>query len=147
MKIYIGQIYIRAGVSFPFSLRFQKWLGDKLTSRVDSSDEFRNSFPGDFTLGFIISAKSENQRPEIVGPTVFKRAKDVEFTIFLPHENRDYHTPEACQETVRLLIESIVAVLDRLQIDSTKICNDVAALLADFLVTPELMKSPPTTTH
>lgn len=54
MKIFVGQIYNKAGVAFPFSLRFQKWLGDALCERVAVSTEFSSEFgTGERTTGMI----------------------------------------------------------------------------------------------
>jgi hypothetical protein len=82
MKIFVGQIYIKPGITFPFSLQFQRWLGDALTERVEASEQFCKAYGANFALGLRISAKEEISEPEIKGPTVFKRNRNVEFTIF-----------------------------------------------------------------
>src|SRR5947207_12558625 len=93
MKIFVGQIYIEPGASYPFSHQFQTWLGEELTNRVQPSQQFLRAYPDGFDLIFRVSAKSKINKPEIKGPTVFKRGKDVEFTVFLPHDGREPSDP------------------------------------------------------
>ena len=142
MKIFVGQIYIKPGVSFPFSLRFQKWLGDALTQRVVASEVFRNAYSDSFSLGLRISAKDDIDQTEIKGPTVFKRDKSVEFTIFLPHRVCDYNEPECSLGVLRLILRSAVLVLEELGLDAAKVKIDSSALEDDFLNTPGLLDAP-----
>ena len=142
MKIFVGQIYIKPGVSFPFSLRFQKWLGDALTQRVVASELFRNAYADNFRLGLRISAKDDIDQTEIKGPTVFKRDKSVEFTIFLPHRICNYNEPECSLGVLRLILRSAIRVLEGLGLDAAKVKNDLAALEDDFVSTPGLLEAP-----
>jgi hypothetical protein len=140
MKIFIGQVYIKVGVTFPFSLRFQKWFGDALSGRVDDSQLFAYQFGNDFGLGFRISAKDNISQPEILGPTVFKRDKNVEYTIFLPHEKRNYYLLQVAADVFNQLLESVVLVLTRNGFSTKKIVNDMQQLLIEFQNTPGLLK-------
>ena len=40
MKVSIGQIYVEAGVSFPFSHHMQRWLSDRLSELATPGAEF-----------------------------------------------------------------------------------------------------------
>ncbi|MHA3770734.1 hypothetical protein ACXR0O_04250 [Verrucomicrobiota bacterium sgz303538] len=142
MKIYAGQLYITPGVSFPFSLQFQRWLGDELLKRVEPSEGFRKLYAENFDLGFVISAKSDIDQPEIKGPTVFKREKDVEYTIFLPYENRNYYDVSALLDVFRLLLQSIIRIMEGLRIDAAKVRESAPFLYTEFLAKPELMDAP-----
>lgn len=140
MKIFTGQIYIQVGVTFPFSIPFQMWLGAALSERVDASEQFSRAYGADYTLGIRISAKAELDEPEIKGPTRFKRDKTVEFSIFLPHGARDYHDLSEASLIVERLLNSIVLVLNQLGLDSTNVVRDIPQLVAEFQTTPGLMK-------
>lgn len=142
MKIFVGQIYIKAGVVFPFSLRFQRWLGDALSERVEASEKFRNAFGTDFGLGFRISAKEGIDQPEIKGPTVFKRDKNVEFTIFLPHQPNDYHNLTAASLLLEQVLQSAVLILQQLGLNTATVLGDMHHLRTEFLDTPGLLDPP-----
>jgi len=133
MKVFIGQIYIKAGVAFPFSLRFQRWLGDALSERVEVSEQFSKKFGADFGLGLRISAKEDIERPEIKGPTVFKRDKNVEFTIFLPHRPNDYHDLTVASLLLEQVLQSTVRILHQLGLNAANVLGDMHHLRAEFL--------------
>ena len=86
MNISVGQIYIEPGVNFPFSHLMQVWLGQQLSALASPTADFVNAYGIDFSLVIRISARKSLKANEIKGPTVFKRTKDVEYTIFLPYE-------------------------------------------------------------
>src|SRR5580704_1479285 len=86
MKVYFSQIYIKPGVSFPFSHHFQVHLSNVITDLVVPSPSFVEKYGDDFDIVFRISAKREIRDNEIKGPTVFNKEKDIEYTVFLPFD-------------------------------------------------------------
>jgi hypothetical protein len=144
MKIFLGQIYIKPGISFPLSLRFQQWLGDELSQRVEISEAFSRTYSEDFGLGIRISAKADIAEPEIKGPTIFKRPRNVEFTVFLPYEARDCYDGEASRKIIQLILQSATRILEHVGLDATKVRDDSPALLAAFLARPEFITHSPT---
>ena len=50
MNVYVSQIYIQAGVNFPFSHHFQLHLSQELTKRVEPSALFINTYGEDSDL-------------------------------------------------------------------------------------------------
>ena len=86
MTIYFGQIYGVLGASFPFSTRFQLRLGAEVTSRLSASAAFDLKYGRDWKLIFRISAKTSISVCEVRGPTMFRKAKNVEYSIFLPFD-------------------------------------------------------------
>ena len=141
MKIFVGQIYIQVGATFPFSLRFQRWLGEALSGRVEVSERFCKEFGSDFELGFRISAKKGIDRVEIKGPTVFKRDKSVEFTIFLPYGQSDYHELGAASLVLQEVLQSVGRILQQVGLDAGKILGDIDVLRDEFLSTPGLLNN------
>ena len=139
MKIFVGQIYIKAGVAFPFSLRFQKWLGDALSERVEVSPAFSSEFGSGFSLGLRISAKDDIEQPEIKGPTVFKRDKTVEFTIFLPHGANDFHDLAVASPLLDQVLRSVVIILNQIGLDAVNVLRDTDHLRSEFLSVPGLL--------
>lgn len=141
MKIFFGQIYVRPEITFPFSIPFQVWLSEAVSERVEISPAFIKRFGANYKLGFRISAKAEIDYSEIKGPTVFKRDKDVEFTIFLPHRPKDYHDPAVAWSIVEQLLEASVQVLKQVGLDSAKVVADFPQLQKEFMRTPGLIKT------
>lgn len=128
MNIYVSQIYPEAGVNYPFTHRFQQFISKALTNRIASSESFVRQYGDDFDLIFRMSAKSGIQEPEIKGPTVFRRDKDVEYTVFLPYGG-NAHDLNSLGEVVSSLISAIIDVLDDLGFDTTNVSSDSAELI------------------
>ncbi|MCA9195620.1 MAG: hypothetical protein KDB03_27800 [Planctomycetales bacterium] len=120
MNIYVAQIYPEAGVNYPFTHQFQQFMSKTLTDSVPKSEAFAEKYGGDFDLMFRMSAKSGIEQPEIKGPTVFKRDKDVEYTIFLPFRGSDYDS-NVLRHAVTELLDGIVRVLSELGFDTTSV--------------------------
>jgi len=148
MRICVTQIYIRVGVNFPFSHLFQKWLADALTQRVSPSDYFLNRYSAEYCLVFNVSAKAEIKAPEIVGPSVFKKTHDVEYTVFLPFDRDEDYERTGYRRVMAFLFEGIVAVLRGLRIDTSTVEQDMASLIefaaSDPIMTTKRKPLPPT---
>ena len=136
IKIFIGQIHIKAGISFPFSLRFQKWLGDALSELVEVSSEFSSKHGSDFGLGFRISAKDDIEEPEIKGPTIFKRDKTIEYSVFLPHKANDYHDIAVASHLVDQILDSVVVILPEVGLDASNVLKEAKRIRTEFLSRP-----------
>lgn len=141
MKIFIGQIYIKPGICYPFSFHFQKWLATELTKCVVPSEPFKLSYPGGFDLGFRISAKTDIDQPEIKGPTVFKRDKKIEFTIFLPFLEPTGNNQKDYREIMHMILGSIISTLITLKIETKTIESIVPDIIEHFLSTPAMFKN------
>ena len=143
MKVFIGQIYVEVGVSFPFSLAFQKWLGEEVTSRVEWSGDYARSFTEEYKIGFRISAKKNINTLEIKGPTIFKKDKSIEFTLFLPfkQEIADVGSIEACADAFAIVLEGISQCLLLLGLPTDKIQHAKPALLKFFKSDQRLIKA------
>lgn len=142
MRIFVGQIYVKPGITFPFSLKFQKWLGDALSARVEVSEQFSRAYGPNFGLGLRISAKEDIEQPEIKGPTVFKKAMNVEFTIFLPHKVRNHHETKNALALLQQVLRSVVHVLELLNLDATRVLTESNLLETEFLNTHGLLDAP-----
>ena len=143
MKVYFGQIYIEVGASFPFSHHLQLRLSEEVTSAVQPSVEFSKKFGDDWSLMFRISAKRKQDETEICGPAVFRKSKDVEFSIFLPI---DSFQREANVERAALvaLLYAVCEVLERYAI-STALLRAKSEGLVERICTDPNMFSPTTT--
>lgn len=137
MKIYFGQIYIEPGIDFPFSYHFQKSMSRMISSLSSQSPLFASTYGRDFALMFRISAKAKIKKIEIVGPALFKKTKDVEFTIFLPFDVINTH-PKPHECAMHCLIDGVVTVLDSLEIDTKALQDQRASLIKNICADPKM---------
>ena len=86
MRIYFGQIYVEPEVNFPFSHHMQCRLSEEVSALVRTPDSFTSNYGDDWSLMFRISAKRRIPRSEIHGPAVFRKTKDVEYSVVLPFD-------------------------------------------------------------
>lgn len=121
MNIYVVQIYIEAGASFPFSHVFQRYIHNRLSSLVDGWGRNAGHYGPDFGLIFRMSSKSDLATTEIKGPTIFKRDKSVEYSIFLPSNLLGNRSTDDYRAVLRALMDGIVTVMDGLGINTEKV--------------------------
>ena len=81
-----------------------------LTERIAPSEMFVKRYGDDFNLIFRMSAKSGIDETQILGPTVFKRDKDVEYSIYLPFTQAPCDF-QKLRDALGSLFEAIVRVL------------------------------------
>jgi len=140
MDIFFGQIYLEPDAVFPFSFKFNGWLTEQVARHVVDSDGFRGAYPGIMRLGFRISARKGLESVDLRGPTIFKRAKDIEFTIFVPHNKNRFQTAEDLQPIVDALLAGVIDALNKLFIDSSELKNHASEIVKDFKNIPGLLK-------
>jgi hypothetical protein len=116
MNIYFGQIYITPGVSFPWTIHFQRLLGETVTSLVRPGPRFIAQYGENWNLMFRISAKRGILSSEIRGPSKFRKDLRVEYSIFLPFDQiptgSDFAKP-----ALRLLLNSVQKVFLEVDIE------------------------------
>jgi len=139
MKIYFGQIYIQVGISFPFNHLFQNFLGTKISELIKPSQKFITLYSDDYSFGIRISAKKELAINEIKGPTVYKKDKEVEFTIFLPY------TPimqkiEPNRSALEHLFDGVYVVLGKYEIDISYLKKEQDKVIDKILSSPEMFE-------
>jgi len=142
VNVFLGQIYQEVGASFPFSYVMQEWLGGQLSNLVTSSSEFFQKYGADFDLMVWISARKNSAETEIRGPAVFKKTKDVEYTVFLPYDTIAA-TEDERRTAILFLVDAIQEVFAREQIVASglearktsmadHICSDPAMIEEDW---------------
>jgi hypothetical protein len=139
MKVYFTQVYIEPGVVFPFSHHFQGRLSDEITALVAPSAKFTQKYGDNWSLGFNISAKRTICDNEIRGPSVFKKDKDVEYTVFLPFDTIQREASVA-QSAIKFLLQGICSVLGSLGIDATEIQARQSSLAESISSDPTMFR-------
>lgn len=143
MKLFVSQVYIEPGVSFPFTLKFQVFLSRQLTDLVVPSSGFTERFGEDYDLMFRMSAKQGLSEPEIKGPTVFKRDRDVEFTVFLPFQKHQAADRTALRDALNYLFAAICKALRELALDTTKLAEEATQIIDAVIEDAQMTESNP----
>lgn len=137
MKVHFGQIYIEPGVVFPFSFLFQRRLSEEVSALVSPSAKFSQQYGADWELMFRISAKRSIPDSEICGPSVFKKGKDVEFTVFLPFDVIQAAVSSS-QSAIEFLLEAVCSVLTSLGFDATRLQERQSSLAESLSADPTM---------
>jgi hypothetical protein len=139
MQVRCRQIYIEPGASFPFSSVAIKYLDGGISNLVVPSAQFVSEYGDDYRLVFNISAKQSLDENEVRGPTVFKKTKDVEYTLFLPftviigHEN-------APKSALKFLFQGMYTVFDLLGIDAGKVRQQEESMIKHVCSEPAMFR-------
>jgi hypothetical protein len=141
MQVSFTQVYIEGGVNFPFSHLFQRRLSEALTALVEPSAMFLKKYGEDFELIFYMSAKRGLFENEIRGPTVFKKAKDVEYKVFLPFD-LIMRYDDAPRHAVMFLLKGVCEVLERLEIDKTRLIGQQESIIEGICSDPTMLAEP-----
>ncbi len=141
MKIYFSQIYIEVGVTYPFTHIFQKYLSDEISARVNESAEFSEKFGEGYSIMFRISAKSDIENMEIKGPTVFKKDKDVEYSLFIPFKDFEGGATKSCEYALNVIVDVVLQVLFSYKFDVSGIEKDRKGLIERILNDVEMIRS------
>jgi hypothetical protein len=106
---------------------------------TNGTEQFSSNYGEDYDLVFNVSAKTGLNSPEVKGPTVFKREKTVEYTIFLPFERKVAVNDESLSSTLRMLLSSMNAVLIELGMNTNRIANDPLGIARSVLEDPKML--------
>jgi hypothetical protein len=141
MKVAFSQVYIELGANFPFSVHFQRLLTKEVTAVVQPSPKFIECYGADFELGFNVSAKHSLKDNEVRGPTVFKKSKAVEYTVFLPFDLIITHA-DAPKHALFFLLKGVCDVFDMLEIDKVKLLDKQQSLIDAICSDPTMLDKP-----
>jgi hypothetical protein len=133
VKIYLSQLYVEVGKTYPFSVDFQRWIGRELSQRFATTEAFTRKYSRDHKLIFTISAKADIPSPIVKGPCVSQRLKDVEFIIFLPHDGVQPKSVEDCRQPLAQLFESIASLLQEMDFDVQRFVTEIPTLVEEVI--------------
>jgi hypothetical protein len=84
MKFRFSAIFSQVGISFDISHKVVKLIWNEIEEKVILSDFYKEKHK-DYTLVFIYSAREQNDYA-IMGATISKRYKVVEYIIYMPYK-------------------------------------------------------------
>jgi hypothetical protein len=110
-----------------------------VTALVKPSPKFIKKYGREFELMFNVSAKRGIRENEIRGPSVFRKTKDVEYTIFLPFDviMRDAEAPKSA---LRFLLEGVCTVFDLLEISKSRLLERQDELINGICSDPTMLE-------
>lgn len=138
MKVHFGQVYLEPGIEFPFSHHFQKAVSKEVSRLVTPSKKYIDEYGRDFELMMRISARSKTKSNEIVGPAVFRKTKDVEFTIFLPYDAVGVGI-KSTERTVVFLLNGVVSILNSLEIETAALEEKITFIAKSLSSDPKML--------
>jgi len=109
MYIELSEIYAEVGINFPLSYRFGKLLMKKLQLIApEVTARLKQMYGAGYGFWIILSSRKNVTSFEIKGPSVSKRHKEVEYTVFITHDiaGRD----SFLQDYLALLIPALQTV-------------------------------------
>lgn len=128
MKVAISQFYVQQGAEFPFSYKFQRFLSQMLSSKINTAPTPDPATERYSTLIVRLSAKHGLLSNEILGPALYEKDKEIEFSLFLPY-NAISKNPHPAREAIRCIVEGINLIYSKLGLDHARASIDVDVLM------------------
>jgi len=141
MKVSVGQIYVEPGVRFPFSHLMQLWLGGELSALAVPRPAFVARYGPDYNVVIRISARRLCGENVIKGPTVFKKTKDVEYTLFLPFDTI-VRGGDMCGMAMTFILSGIQEIFERAEISAEGLKDRKQALSEHVCSEPTMVSGP-----
>ncbi|HZF51093.1 MAG TPA: ribonuclease E inhibitor RraB [Polyangiaceae bacterium] len=141
MKVSLGQSYFKPGAKFPFSHRMQVWMSEELSSLAKHFTEFERKYGAGYELMIQLSADRQISDNEIRGPAVYKKDKDVEYTLFLPYDVI-IETKAGCRGALEYLLNGIFRIFELTGIDSGMLDERRDSIITHICSDPTMLDEP-----
>lgn len=141
MKVWIGQIYVKPGVEFPFSHHMQGFLSDQLSALASDAAGFKARFGAGFQLMIRISADTKISDNRLKGPAVYKKDRQVEYAVFLPYDVIS-RAPVPLQAAAEFMLSGIEKVFEELGISAPKLEKKKPAIIKRLTTDPKMVEEP-----
>ena len=114
-------------------------MSEHVSSLVFSSPEFEQRYGQDWNVVIRVSAK-ESMENEIRGPTVFRKDKDVEYSVFLP-----FLAISGREDTLRLALSFLFGgtyfALEALGLDTGRLRDSEQSTIQSILTDATMVKT------
>jgi hypothetical protein len=112
--LYLSYIDLTPGLENPFSDLSHKIILAILREQFLKWSFFFTNYP-DHSLGYIVTTRKETKVLEVKGPTIFKKKKVVDYSIFIPNSDYDIN------QYIDLVFEGIGISLKAYQVEEKQI--------------------------
>ncbi len=136
MEVFFSQIYIEPGITFPFSHHFQRDIASKVNSVIDVPASLLSKYDIDWSIMFRISAKRVLTCIEVQGPTVYKKEKDIEYSLFLPFIIIN-ESKQSLTTAVEMILREISNILSGLGFETANLNRNIPAFVSELLLSPK----------
>jgi hypothetical protein len=141
MEIAVSQVYTKAGVNFPFSFTLQEYVSDTLSSFALPTSAFIQKYGVNWSLIIRVNADLGTINNRIVGPSVFKKDKDAEFTLFLPYD-AILNSADSLHTAIEFLLEGVSTVFDRVGIEAPELVKNRESIINYIYSEPRMLDEP-----
>jgi hypothetical protein len=117
---------------------FQGRISEILSELIQPSDDFVRKYGSNFEIVFYLSAKKNIPKPEIAGPGVYKKTREIEYTIFLPHDGSEAKALGDYAGPMRALLAGVHDVLDRLRLDTSGLDRKADSIVREITSDPAM---------
>jgi len=136
MQIHVSQCYIEGGSTYRFSHIFQNYISEQISEFVEMSPEFISAYSENFELIFNMSAKAALKENEVLGPTIFNKDNDVEYSIFLPFDPKMPLDENKRIFALDNLFLGIYEVLEKYKFDVSKLRVEEKRIIDEIIANP-----------
>jgi hypothetical protein len=145
MKIFVCQLYIETGASFPFSHHFQLLVSDRVTNLVKTTNEFRERYGAVEKVVVNVSAKTSIANVELRGPTRFKKTNSIEYTVFLPYTilQEEVARSSSFEAPICQILVGTADALERLGLDCSRFRLEIDSLLRTIMADARMVRQVP----
>jgi adenine-specific DNA methylase len=141
MKVWITQFYLNAATSFPFTHTMQIFMAGELSAVAEKCEAFQARYGEAFELTVYINSEADLLENRILGPTVFKKTKDVEYTLTLPFDVIA-KAPDGCRGAMEFLVAGVRAVFQKAGIDPAKLDERTSFIIDRVCSDSSMLKEP-----
>ena len=141
MKVWISQFYLDAAASFSFTHVMQLFVSAELSSVADDCSDFQRKHGPDFELMVRVNADAMLSENKIMGPTVFKKTKDVEYVVTLPF-GVVTKAPDGRRAAMEFLMAGVRSVFQKAGIDPAKLDEHTTFIIDRVCSDPSMFKEP-----
>jgi hypothetical protein len=138
MRFYLGQVYSKPWVSFPFSHELQRYLSREIGARIAPSGSFVARYGADWALTLRLGADTNLTRNKIEGPSVSKKNRDVEYALVLPFDAIVESSGDLHRAALEFALVGIAEVLRRAGLDPSRVSAASSALIDEICARPEM---------
>ncbi len=115
--LYISYVNLSPGLKNPYDLLSDQELIKPLRENFFKWQTFFDKYGSDYSLGFFITTMAGTNQLEIKKPSISKKMKIVEYSIFLPDEIKDLNN------YIDLVFEGIGIVLEKFTISENEVTS------------------------
>jgi hypothetical protein len=143
LRIQVHNLCTYKGDVYLFSFAFYDWLENQLGKRIKESEAFTKEYGKGWTLILRWDTGRRIKKPRLAGPWIDRKCKWVTWEVDLPAFRYTSADPKAYVPMLREVLRHLVIVLNRVQLDASRVEKDIEHLLKYFTSRPKMLEYDP----